>query len=757
MMMRFAIFLLLPVWSVAQTNEITLKQGLIISNSCTVKAQTYALQPDTSTFNQPTDISAIKGVITIEGDGTIVDFQNAVLQSGLVSARPDHFTGLAILVKGKNVTLKNAVVRGYKVAVLALQAENLRLENCDFSYNYRPRLYSTREREDFTDWLSYHHDEKDEWLRYGAAIYLKNCSGATVKGCRATGCQNALLMTGCEGGLIYNNSFHYNSGLGIGLYRSSRNKIMHNFLDWNVRGCSYGFYERGQDSAGILLYEQSSNNLIAFNSVTHSGDGLFLWAGQSTMDTGEGGCNDNLVYGNDFSFAPTNGVEVTFSRNIIQGNLIRQCNYGIWGGYSFDSKIMGNLIGQCKTGIAIEHGQNDTIARNLFMDDTTGINLWARESQPADWGYAQKRDVRSRDGVIDRNVFLNVRKPLKISNSQNMAVNGLNLFFDFEKILETPKPNEGLKFYRNDIYGTDAELEEVWKDPLLGPSKGINFSHTGDPENPYAALDIPLRELHEPDSLPDGIVAVLPDAFPHGKQFILVDQWGPFDFRRPIATIDTIAGNKYSLALIGPSGDWKITSMRGVKSVSAPKGTVPCSLIVERDPASDGFELHFDYLSPQAITSEFGDKIERGRPYAFDFKRFEKKLNWKVQFFNYEGDTPPASFEGLKPAASEQVDDLYFAWWGKPAEGVQEDKFATLSTCDFSMEPGSYTLSVTSDDGVRVYLDGKLVLDHWNVHEPAKDEVPVSLGGKHHLRVEHFEQGGFGCLGVQLGLGLDLD
>ena len=33
------------------------------------------------------------------------------------------------------------------------------------------------------------------------------------------------------------------------------------------------------------------------------------------MDTGQGGCNDNLLYGNDFSHAPTNGIEATFSRN----------------------------------------------------------------------------------------------------------------------------------------------------------------------------------------------------------------------------------------------------------------------------------------------------------------------------------------------------------------------------------------------------------------------------------------------------------
>ena len=91
------------------------------------------------------------------------------------------------------------------------------------------------------------------------------------------------MMMECNDGLFYNNEINFNSGIGMGLYRSNRNRIMHNKLDWNVRGYSHGFYSRGQDSAGILVYEQSNENIFAHNSATHSGDGFFLWAGQTTM------------------------------------------------------------------------------------------------------------------------------------------------------------------------------------------------------------------------------------------------------------------------------------------------------------------------------------------------------------------------------------------------------------------------------------------------------------------------------------------
>ena len=180
---------------------------------------------------------------------------------------------------------------------------------------------------------------------------------------------------------------------------------MHNRASYNVRGYSHGFYRRGQDSADLLMYEQSSRNLVAYNSMTHGGDGLFLWAGQSTMDTGQGGSNDNLFYANDFSFAPTNGMEATFSRNRFINNRIEGSDHGLWGGYSYDSEITGNDFVRNRIGIAIEHGQDNVIAGNWFSGDSTAISIWANPTQPADWVYPRRRDTSSRDYRITGNVF----------------------------------------------------------------------------------------------------------------------------------------------------------------------------------------------------------------------------------------------------------------------------------------------------------------------------------------------------------------
>jgi len=39
---------------------------------------------------------------------------------------------------------------------------------------------------------------------------------------------------------------------------------------------------------------------------------------------------------------------------------------------------------------------------------------------------------------------------------------------------------------------------------------------------------------------------------------------------------------------------------------------------------------------------------------------------------------------------------------------------------------------------VRVWVDGKQVIDRWDVHESIVDEAPIA-GGRHALRVEYFE------------------
>jgi nitrous oxidase accessory protein NosD len=385
---------------------IELQPGMIITQSVLVVPKTYR-------FAGPP--------IIVRGNNITIDFRGATLQGTDPGADPDQARDTAIVIDGgSNIRITNARIRGYKIGILARGTQQLTLRANDLSDNWKPRLFSLIEHESLVDWLSFHHNEKDEWLRFGAAMYLQDVKGATVRGNTVLGGMNGLLLVRTTGAMIRDNNFSFNSGLGIGLYRSSDDTIIRNRIDYNVRGYSHRFYTRGQDSADLLLFEQSSRNVVALNSLTHGGDGVFLWAGQTTMDSGTGGANDNLFYDNDVSYATANGIEATFSRNEIIANRAWGSEYGVWGGYSFQTEIVGNDFRGNRTGVAIEHGQDNVIALNQFDRDSTAIRLWADSIEPSDWGYPKHHDTRSRNYRLGGNQFSGNRTILNVRNTTGL-------------------------------------------------------------------------------------------------------------------------------------------------------------------------------------------------------------------------------------------------------------------------------------------------------------------------------------------------
>ena len=228
---------------VVAQSAIALPREGIITQSCRIEPNQYFRNGE---GDQP--------AIVIRGDNITVDFQNSTLLGSPVTIEPDQRKGTGILVQGKNVVLKNLKVRGYKVGVRVEDSPGFMLLDSDLSYNWKQRLKSTLEKEDSSDWMSFHQNEKDEWLRFGAAIYLKNSDGFKLRDVRATGGQCGAMLMNSNKGTIANCTFEFLSAIGIGLYRSSANTIMHNKVDWCVRGYSHGKWNRGQYSAGLLMY-----------------------------------------------------------------------------------------------------------------------------------------------------------------------------------------------------------------------------------------------------------------------------------------------------------------------------------------------------------------------------------------------------------------------------------------------------------------------------------------------------------------------
>lgn len=740
-----------------------------------------------------------EAVITLAGDNKVWDFDGMVLRGSLATVEPNERKGTGVRVIGKNVTVRNLKVHGFKIGLIAEDAEGLKIERSDFSYNFKPRLMSTLEREDLSDWMSFHQNEKDEWIRFGAGIYLRNCDRATINRVVIRGGQCGLMITETDGATVINSDFSFLSAVGLGMYRSSNNRIMHNKIDWCLRGYSHGVYNRGQDSTGILIYEQSNKNVFAYNSVTHGGDGFFLWAGQTTMDSGAGGCNDNILYGNDFSHAPTNGIEATFSRNVFANNLVMECWHGVWGGYSYDTQIVGNLFAHNATAIALEHGQDNIVRFNEFIRDRQGIRAWSNPTQDPNWGYPKHRDTRSRDWTIEDNLFQGIfSQAIDLTRTAGVRLNR-NRFDSSGAVVRQGDAVTGLQFAGNTVQAVNLEpaLGQAFGEWETAPKFAPPAATMQASGNVILGVDPDLRSYlakfrqnwspwaHPADlqarrgslSRREQGLAMLPaDLVPRriqggmdpfmrpgqlrGRRYMLVDQWGPYDFQSPRlwprSETAGLQGREVRLEVLGPTGMWRVKSLSPGVKLSEQSGSVP-GFVTATIPAGKGIDVDVQLEYTGRETRDYrGVQTPAGRPVAFGWSMFLMPIAWTVSQFNYDSATedPRTNYDAWKRrsvgAGARTLTELNGAWGGSPAPGINSDFFGTIASGEFEAAPGSYTLNVTSDDGVRVWLDGRLVIENWTYHGPTLDTAQVTLGGKHQLRVEHFELNGYSTLKVEL-------
>ena len=82
--------------------------------------------------------------------------------------------------------------------------------------------------------------------------------------------------------------------------------------------------------------------------------------------------------------------------------------------------------------------------------------------------------------------------------------------------------------------------------------------------------------------------------------------------------------------------------------------------------------------------------------------------------------------------------------WGlsNPAPGIPSDDFSARWTGKLVADKtGKYQLGAIADDGVRVYLDGKLIAEDWTEHAPATvtGEVTLEAGRSYDIKMEYYE------------------
>lgn len=110
---------------------------------------------------------------------------------------------------------------------------------------------------------------------------------------------------------------------------------------------------------------------------------------------------------------------------------------------------------------------------------------------------------------------------------------------------------------------------------------------------------------------------------------------------------------------------------------------------------------------------------------------------WQVAYWNN------ISLSGA-PALEGQEDVLDHDWGsGSPDPSIHKDQFSARWTRYIDVAPDTYRFTATSDDGIRIWIDGDLLIDQWHDHAPTTYTAERYLGAGHHLvKVEYYENDG---------------
>ncbi len=718
------------------------------------------------------------GVIHIEGDGiTVLFVEGESALFGAARGMPwEELEGIGIRIDGfKNVTLLGAQVHRFKVGIWATNADGLVIEGADVSGGYAMKLGSTPETEDSSDWLWPHENDGGEWVdRYGAGILVERSSGVTIRECFARQRQNGIILDRVTDSKIYDNDCSFLSGWGLAMWRSSRNVVSRNAFDFCVRGYSHGIYNRGQDSAGILVFEQCNENLFAENSATHSGDGFFGFAGKEALGQVPGpegfsveraGCNDNLLINNDFSYAPAHGIEMTFSfgNRFIGNRLVENAICGIWAGYSQDTLIAGNQFeknggmayGLERGGVNIEHGAGNVIRDNTFLGDKCGVHLWWDNDEgllATDWAKANHRGAA--DNEIIRNRFEGVETAVQLRETTGTMMGG-NQFERVRTKVDVSGGEEPTEvMVTMEIYQPPA-YEAIGKTRPVGARTGLagrvnivmGEYFPWDHKTPFARRVGDEGPVHSYEVLGEveDFYVVLNSP---GAQFVLREPGQTTENRVPKCC----------------PGGLLCTCVPGVDSATGLPRCCGCDLFDRpEDEMLDAAQPYRVDVHGPAGVHPYTLKL-RGRGFEAIYTDTLVVAKWQATFFPWTID-PREDLEGWRAEAESaaarrvELESLSLAYGsGGPRDleltevltkaGPGADRFGMIATTKLVLPAGRWRVSTLSDDGVRVLVDDAVVLENWTWHGPTRDTGEFVIAEKRLVRlmVEHFEIDGHAVL-----------
>jgi glucose/arabinose dehydrogenase len=150
------------------------------------------------------------------------------------------------------------------------------------------------------------------------------------------------------------------------------------------------------------------------------------------------------------------------------------------------------------------------------------------------------------------------------------------------------------------------------------------------------------------------------------------------------------------------------------------------------------------------------DKVVLGGPHVIRVEYFEGGGDARVSFgyqrisavvpvdTGYTAEYFPGRDLSGAAVLTRQDASVDFDWGGgSPGDGLPVDDFSARWVRSVHVPDGTYAFTVTADDGVRLLVDGVVVLDRWVLQAPTTHTVTRQLSeGTHQIVLEYFEAGG---------------
>ncbi len=129
---------------------------------------------------------------------------------------------------------------------------------------------------------------------------------------------------------------------------------------------------------------------------------------------------------------------------------------------------------------------------------------------------------------------------------------------------------------------------------------------------------------------------------------------------------------------------------------------------------------------------------------------------WSAKFWNLPNPSKKLSSPPVMPERPADAEAQYKnvdlnLGVESPHPDINRNRFVAKFTNSTFLSKGVYTFSAKSDDGIRVYVNGEVVINKWHEHANIENAATVQLPeGPHFIAVEYYENGGTALLALSI-------